>query len=106
VIEAIKYNESLYFTPENLWNALYSTFNTALHCQVNGEILYELAQKPSQNWGSFSKYESLSAISKCANSSSSGPDRMTWRHWKTIIKNDACLSNIINIADTCINLGH
>jgi len=31
---------------------------------------------------------------------------MSWCHWKLIIKNDDCLSKIINIADTCINLGH
>jgi len=31
---------------------------------------------------------------------------MTWRHWKLIIKNEECLSRIINIADACINLGH
>ena len=29
-----------------------------------------------------------------------------WHHLKLIIKNDNCLSNIINIADSCINLGH
>ena len=45
-------------------------------------------------------------ISKCKNSSSSGPDRLTWRHWKIIIANNNCLSKIINIADTCIDLGH
>ena len=106
VIEAIKYNESPCLTPENLWNALHNTFNTALHRQVNVEILHEVTQKLTQNWGPFSKYEFLSAISKCADSSSPGPDRMTWHHWKTIVKNDACLSNIINIADACINLGH
>ena len=106
VIEAIKYNESPCLTPENLWNALHNTFNTALHRQVNVEILHEVTQKLTQNWGPFSKYEFLSAISKCADSSSPGPDRMTWHHWKTIVKNDVCLSNIINIADACINLGH
>ena len=31
---------------------------------------------------------------------------MSWRHWKLIIKNNDCLSKIINIADACINLGH
>ena len=30
---------------------------------------------------------------------------MSWRHWKIIIKNDECLSKIINIANACINLG-
>ena len=93
-------------TPEDLWNALHSIFNTALHRQVNVEILHEVTQKPSQNWSPFSTYEFLSVINKCADSSAPGPDRMTWRHWKTIVKNDACLFNIINIADACINLGH
>ena len=31
---------------------------------------------------------------------------MLWQHWKLIIKNDDCLSKIINITDACINLGH
>jgi len=31
---------------------------------------------------------------------------MSWRHWKFIIKNNDCLSKIINIADVCINLCH
>ena len=79
-IEAIKHNDHPCLTPESLWNALHSTFNTALHRQVNVEILHELAQKLSQNWGPFSKYEFLSAISKCADSSSPRPDRLTWCH--------------------------
>jgi len=105
-IEAIKHNNRPCLTPESLWNALHNTFNTALHRQVDVKILNELAQKLSQNWGSFSRSEFLSAISKCADSSLPGPDRLTWRHWKTIVKNDACLSNVINITDACINLGH
>jgi len=105
-IEAIKYNDQPCLTPESLWNALHNTFNTALHRQVDTEILNELNQKSSLSWGSFSRFEFLSALSKCADSSSPGPDRLTWHHWKNIIKNDACLSNVINIADACINLGH
>ena len=105
-IEAIKYNDQPCLTPESLWNALHNTFNTALHHQVNVEILNEIDQKPSQNWGSFSSFEFLSAISRCADSSLPGPDRLTWCHWKNIIKNDTCLLNIINIANACINLGH
>ena len=105
-IEAIKYNNRPCLTPENLWTALHSTFNIALHCQVDVKILNELDHKPSQSWGPFSKFEFLSAISNCADSSMPRPDRLTWRHWKTIVKNEACLSNVINIADACINLGH
>ena len=106
VIEAIKHNNHPCLTPKSLWNTLHNTFNIALHCQVDVEILNELVQKPSQNWGPFSRFEFLLAISKCADSSSSGPDRLTWSHWKIIVKNDVCLSNIINITDACINLRH
>ena len=76
-IEAIKYNGSPCLTPENLWNALYNTFNTALYYQVNVEILHEVTQKLSQNWSPFSTYEFSSAINTCADSSAPGPDRMT-----------------------------
>ena len=104
MIEAIKHNDCPCLTPESLWNALHSTFNMALHRQVDVEILNEIVQKLSQNWGSFSRSEFLSAISKCADSSLPGPDKLTWCHWKIIVKNDTCLSNVINIANACINL--
>ena len=39
-------------------------------------------------------------------SSAPGPDKLSWRHLKIIIKQDECLTNIINVANACINLGH
>ena len=45
-------------------------------------------------------------ISKCSNGLVLGPDKLTWWHLKFIVNQDNCLSNIINIADSCINLGH
>jgi len=104
--EAIKYDSSPCLSPESLWNALHNSFNTALHHQVDLDILNEVERKPCQVWDPLSKFEFLSAIFKCSNSSAPGPDKMSWRHWKIIIKNDKCLSKIINIANTCINLGH
>ena len=35
-----------------------------------------------------------------------GPDKLLWNHLKLILNQNKCLSNIINIANTCINLGH
>jgi len=35
-----------------------------------------------------------------------GPDKLTWHHLKFIIKHDSCLTNIVNIAGSCINLGY
>ena len=106
VTEAIKYNGSPCISPDSLWNTLHNSFNTALHHQVNFDILNEVEHKPCQVWNSFSRYEFRSAIHKCIDTSTPGPDRMSWRHWKFIIKNDNCLSKIINIANVCINLGY
>jgi len=48
----------------------------------------------------------MQAISKCNNSSTPGPDKLSWCHLKFIINQDKCLINIINIANVCFNLGH
>ena len=105
-IEAIKHNSRPCLTSENLWNSLYSSFNTALHQQVDLNILDEVDRKPPQKWSPFSRFEFKLAISKCNDSSTLGPNKLTWHHLKIIIKNEDCLSIIINITDTCINLGH
>ena len=94
------------FSPDSLWNALHNLFNTALHRRVNFDILNEVEHKPCQVWNSFSRYEFRSAIHKCVDTSAPDPDRMSWHHWKFIIKNDDCLSKIINITNACINLGY
>jgi len=106
VTEVITHNDRPCLTPDCLWNTLHSTFNTALHRRVNLSILDEIAHKPRQTWNYFSRYEFKSAISKCIDTSAPGPDKMTWHYWKLIIKDNDCLSKIINIADACINLSH
>ena len=80
-------------------------FNTALHCQVNINILDKVTDKPPSSWASFSKEEFKSAIANCNNSSTPRLDKLLWRHLKVILKDDDCLRNIISIANTCINLG-
>ena len=104
--EAITHNDCPCLTPNCLWNALHSTFNTALHQHVNLSILKEIVHKSRQTWNSFSRYEFKSAISKCIDTPAPGPDKMTWCHWKLIIKDNECLSKIISIANACINLSH
>ena len=101
--EAIKYNGSPCLSPDSLWNALH---NTTLHHQVDLSILNKVECKPCQIWNPFSRYEFKSAIHKCIDTSTSGPNKVSWRHWKLIFKNDDCLSKIINIANVYINLGH
>ena len=105
-IKAINYNSHPCLTPDSLWNVLHNTFNNALNRQVDLNILNEVEHKPSQRWSLFSKEEFKSAISKCSDASVPGPDKLTWRHLKFIVKHDPCLTNIINITDSCINLGY
>ena len=78
--KAIKYNSSPCISSDSLWNALHSSFNTALHRQVDFNILNEVERKPCQVWNQFSRYEFKSAIHKCIDSSAPGPDKMLWRH--------------------------
>jgi len=57
-------------------------------------------------WKSFSKEEFRQVINKCNNLLAPGRNKLTWHHLKSILKQDACLNNIISIADACINLGY
>ena len=104
--KTIKYNGQLCLSPESLWDALHSTFNTAQNHPININILNKIDCKLVSLWNPFSKKEFKQVIVKCNNSSASGPDKLSWRHLKSIIKQDKCLVNIINIANMCINLGH
>jgi len=81
-----------------LWNALHSTFNRALNCQVDVDILEEIYDKPILPWPAFSKEEFRFAISSCNN--------LSWSHLKVILKDNKCLNVIINIANACIELGY
>jgi len=57
-------------------------------------------------WNLFSKEEFKHTINKCNNLSVPGLDKLLWYHFKAILKQNDYLSNIINIADVCINLEH
>ena len=104
--ETIKYNSQLCLFPESLWDALHGTFNTAQNCPINIDILNKIDHKLVSLWNPFSKEEFKQAIVKCNDSSAPRPDKLLWRHLKSIVKQDECLVNIINIANACINLGH
>jgi len=89
-----------------LWNALHSTFNTALYRQVDVEILDKIVDKPIFPWPLFSREEFRIAIANCNNASASSPDKLSWSHLKIILKDDECLDIIIHIANVCIELGY
>ena len=45
-------------------------------------------------------------IEKCNNSSAPGPDKLTWRHLKSIIRSEECICKLIDIANVYIDLGY
>ena len=75
--EAIKYEGNPCITTECLWEALHTTFNLALHRQIDKEVLNEIGSKPTSIWVPFSKEEFQQALIKCNNSSALGPDKLT-----------------------------
>ena len=81
-------------------------FNYVIHCQVNVDILNEIENKATSSWKLFSKHKFRKAISMCNNSLASSSDKLTWHHLKTVLKQESCLTNIINIVNTYINLSH
>ena len=102
----IKHNGCFCLEIEDLWQALYLSFNRAQYHQINISILDEISNKFSMSWVPFSKLEFTSSIIKCKNSSSPGPNKLMWRHLKCIVKDNMCLKKIVNIADMCFELGY
>ena len=103
-VEAIKYDNQPCLSLDSLWNALHSSFNTALHCQVDISILDEIENKQTSIWAPFSKKEFKITLGSCNNSLTSGLDKLSWRHLKSIMKNDDCITNVIKITNACIDL--
>ena len=105
-MEAIKYNNQPCLSLNSLQNALYSSFNSTIHQQVNINILDKIGNKKAIIWPLFSKEEFKIVIGSTNNSSTPGLDKLSWNHFKSILKHDVCLINIIKIANTCIDLGY
>ena len=102
----IKYNGQPCLELDDLWQALHSSFNTAQFHQIDENVLNELDLYSLSLWASFSEIDFTSIIIKYNNLSASEPDKLSWRHLKSIIKDKICLSNIIAITNTCFNLEH
>ena len=50
--------------------------------------------------------EIYDTLNKCSSLSTLGPDHISWSYLKKIVSNPKYITNIINIANTCINLSY
>ena len=78
----------------NVWIST-STFNTANNCQVDTTILDEISDKYIVPWPEFSREEFKFVLSSYNNSSTPGPDKFLWNHFKIIFKDNECLDTFI-----------
>ena len=104
--EAIKFNSWPYLELDNLWQALYFTFNTAQLYIIDCDVLDELRSFSFLSWTNFAEEEFISSLTNYNSSFTPGPDKLLWRHLKIILKDSTCLKNVISIANTCIKLSH
>jgi len=104
--EAIQYNRCLCIQLEDLWEVLHNIFNSAQNWQIDISLLDEVPYKNTLNWLPFSKVELINTIYKYNNSSTSSPDKLLWSHLKVIVKNNECINKLIDITNTCIDLGY
>jgi len=105
-IKVIQYNGQPYIKLNNLWQALHMSFNIAQNHQINMDLLEKIASKPVKKWSPFSKEKFTSVIAKYNSSSTSGPDKLLWRHLKRYVKDIVYLRKLIAITNICIELGY
>ena len=74
--------------------------------EVNIHILDEIPRKLMKEWNLFSKQELIDILKKCNSLSALSPDKLTWSHIKSIIRDNDCLLKFVDIANLCIRLGH
>ena len=104
-VKAIKFNNQPCLEIDNLWNTLHSTFNKAQDRCVDFSLLDKLQDNKLEAWLPFSKVEFRNVICNCNNSSIPRPNKISWCYLKIIINNSVCLSKIIDIANTCFDIG-
>ncbi|KAF8960197.1 hypothetical protein BDZ97DRAFT_1604048, partial [Flammula alnicola] len=61
-----------------LWDALRSTYNSALDRTYDAVLLESIPQLPVREWAPFSPLELTEALSACSGLSSPGPDHVNW----------------------------
>jgi len=105
-IKAIYFNKQPCIKIKDLWQVLYQIFNSISNKQINSDFLDELPSKPIITWPPFSKKKFRAAIDKCNSLFTLELDHISCKHLKAVVKDDKCLSNIVNIVNVCINLGH
>jgi hypothetical protein len=106
-VEAISYHGVPCKSPDQLWNALHSTFNSALNRPIDLSVLGNKWESPSiRAWVPYSAAELSDALMGTSNRSAPRPDHITWRHLKCIVRDGYTSRLFLWLANTCLQSGH
>ena len=97
----IQFNSRFCIKLDDLWQALYLSFNSVHNYYINIDILDKIPLKSISKWRPFLKEEFKNTISKCNDLLAPGINKISWKILKQIINN---LTSIINITNFYINL--
>lgn len=106
-VEAISSQGVPCTSPELLWNALHSTFNSAVDRPIDLEKLGNAwTSLTIGSWVPYFAAEMSDALAGTLNQSAPGPDHISWRHLKQIVQDNQCGMLLLWLANTCILSGH
>ena len=104
--EAIKFDGHLCNKLDNLWQALYQLYNSAQDRPIDTQLFDELSSYQQVKWLLFSIAKLKDIIFKCNISSTPGSDHISWNYLKVVVDDTKCCSNIVNIANICIDISY
>jgi hypothetical protein len=106
-VKAILYQGVPCTSPDQLWNMLHSTFNSALDRPIDLSVLGDKWESPSiRAWIPYSAAEMSDALTDTSNRSAPGPDHIMWHHLKHIVRNSYMSHLFLWLANTCLQSGH
>jgi hypothetical protein len=106
-VEAISYQGVPCTSPDQLWNTLHSTFNSALDRPIDLSVPGDKWESPSiRAWIPYSAAEMLDALLGTSNQSAPGPDHITWCHLKHIVWDRYMSCLFLWLANTCLQSSH
>jgi len=73
---------------------------------INMWLLNKIPICQQTEWPPYSRVEINEAIIKYSSLSTLGLDYVSWNHFKEVVSNLKCVTNIVNIVNACINLSY
>jgi hypothetical protein len=106
-VKAILYQGVPCTSPDQLWNMLHSTFNSALDRPIDLLVLGNKWESPSiRLWIPYSAVEMLDALTGTLNQSAPRQDHIAWCHLKCIVHDSYASHLFLWLANTCLQSSH